>query len=549
MGVELTKQIPARKYFTVIDQIPTQVQSGGFIEQVKLSFSLEKCNIHQQYELEIFDNTNDKMEFLFRLDKMFPDKNRKVDFKHSCIINYFFEVEQKLVINVITSKIKTKFQTTLGKILSSPNNSIQCQLPNSMELITISVGEAKEKYEEKRKQQNIHDETLPKKIEAMIFTFELTKNKDFNFKHKKRTVYYKILNQDNEILYQSENIAADGTFQPVEIPVCLLDSSFTIIFENFKHKALVEIKTDINDFLMFNNKQIPIVYKAKKIGGKAKYFGLIKNKSYKLYMEETALFSSIQRTGFKYSFLDFLLAGLQLKVTFAIDFTDSNNSPTSKYSYHYISNGYKNDYEKVMQRCGSILSNYNYDQSYSAYAFGCIPPGEKDVSYCYPLTCQHDKPEITSIENVIKIYRQFALRVKLSGPTNYSSVLQKVIEEIIKGNNSRVYQVLVILTDGIFEDINRTMEHLLIGSKLPLSVIIVGIGNEDFERMEMMDSSPLEYQGNISKRDHVHYISFKDYKFQEDESLFGKDALTDLPRQILQYYETYNINPESFHDD
>jgi len=40
--------------------------------------------------------------------------------------------------------------------------------------------------------------------------------------------------------------------------------------------------------------------------------------------------------------------------------------------------------------------------------------------------------------------------------------------------------VLLILTDGVIHDMDDTISAIVDGSKLPLSIIIVGIGTEDF---------------------------------------------------------------------
>jgi len=47
--------------------------------------------------------------------------------------------------------------------------------------------------------------------------------------------------------------------------------------------------------------------------------------------------------------------------------------------------------------------------------------------------------------------------------------------------------VLLILTDGEIHDMSRVKNLIVNSSKLPTSVIIVGVGNEQFEMMEELD--------------------------------------------------------------
>ena len=46
---------------------------------------------------------------------------------------------------------------------------------------------------------------------------------------------------------------------------------------------------------------------------------------------------------------------------------------------------------------------------------------------------------------------------------------------------------MLILTDGDIHDMPQTIDSLVYASGLPLSVIIVGIGNADFVNMEKLD--------------------------------------------------------------
>jgi len=53
---------------------------------------------------------------------------------------------------------------------------------------------------------------------------------------------------------------------------------------------------------------------------------------------------------------------------------------------------------------------------------------------------------------------------------------------------SQKYTILLILTDGIINDLQATVDEVVAGSTLPLSIIIVGIGNADFDQMDLLDA-------------------------------------------------------------
>ena len=105
----------------------------------------------------------------------------------------------------------------------------------------------------------------------------------------------------------------------------------------------------------------------------------------------------------------------------------------------------------------------------------------------------------------------------------------------------------MILTDGIIDDLNKTIDTLFEGSSLPLSFIIIDIGDHpNFENyMDYLDGdkNPLiSKDGKKRQRDLVQFVPFN--KFKGDTQQLAKEFLDEIPRQIIEYY-TQDIYPES----
>jgi len=47
--------------------------------------------------------------------------------------------------------------------------------------------------------------------------------------------------------------------------------------------------------------------------------------------------------------------------------------------------------------------------------------------------------------------------------------------------------VCLIITDGVINDMAGTIDQIVRGSNNPLAIIIVGVGNADFDQMTMLD--------------------------------------------------------------
>ena len=100
----------------------------------------------------------------------------------------------------------------------------------------------------------------------------------------------------------------------------------------------------------------------------------------------------------------------------------------------------------------------------------------------------------------------------------------------------------MILTGGIINDMNETIDSIVEGSKLPLSIVIIGIGNADFTNMVFLDGDkiPLKnFSGEIRKRDIVQFVEFKKFKVKNGDNNadeLAEEVLKEIPRQIEEYY-------------
>ena len=53
--------------------------------------------------------------------------------------------------------------------------------------------------------------------------------------------------------------------------------------------------------------------------------------------------------------------------------------------------------------------------------------------------------------------------------------------------NNQKYIILLIITDGVISDMDDTIDEIVKGSSLPLSIIIIGVGDANFDSMNILD--------------------------------------------------------------
>jgi hypothetical protein len=102
------------------------------------------------------------------------------------------------------------------------------------------------------------------------------------------------------------------------------------------------------------------------------------------------------------------------------------------------------------------------------------------------------------------------------------------------------------LQDGVLTDIQETKDCIVRASDLPLSILIVGVGNADFKQMEILDadnSKRLESStGRIATRDIVQFVPMREV--QGGPISVVQSLLEELPGQFLQYMRTRGIKPQ-----
>ena len=76
-------------------------------------------------------------------------------------------------------------------------------------------------------------------------------------------------------------------------------------------------------------------------------------------------------------------------------------------------------------------------------------------------------------------------------------------------------------------------------------IIILGIGNGNFDNMDILDAdeNPLyDSSGTKADRDLVQFVPFN--KFKDNAEKLAEEVLEEVPRQVVEYYQHQKINPK-----
>ena len=94
---------------------------------------------------------------------------------------------------------------------------------------------------------------------------------------------------------------------------------------------------------------------------------------------------------------------------------------------------------------------------------------------------------------------------------------------------------------------DKTIDQIVRGSDLPVAIIIVGVGDADFESMEVLDGDEEAlYSKSYRKYMAADIVQFVPYnEFKHNPHLLAKETLMEVPSQLLNYFRKHNIVPHA----
>ncbi|KAK0045850.1 copine-3 [Biomphalaria pfeifferi] len=271
----------------------------------------------------------------------------------------------------------------------------------------------------------------------------------------------------------------------------------------------------------------------------------------KNYTNSGVIFISSCQLVKEHTFLEYVFGGMQINFTVGIDFTASNGNPSQSSSLHYINPYAPNEYMAAIKAVGEVCQDYDSDKLFPALGFGARIPPSTQVSHEFAINFNPQNPFCAGIDGVLAAYTNCIQYVQLYGPTIVSPIINHVArfaqaaqqEEPAKG--AHAYYVLLLLTDGVLSDMGDTKNAIVQASKLPMSLIIVGVGNADFSDMNELDGDNgvlKSLSGEPVKRDIVQFVPFREFK-QKSPAELASHVLAEVPKQVTSYYKMRGIKP------
>uniref|UniRef100_A0A7N8XBM0 Copine Va n=1 Tax=Mastacembelus armatus TaxID=205130 RepID=A0A7N8XBM0_9TELE len=231
---------------------------------------------------------------------------------------------------------------------------------------------------------------------------------------------------------------------------------------------------------------------------------------------------------------------------------DKDRNPSQSTSLHYMNPYQMNAYAMALKAVGEIIQDYDSDKMFPALGFGAKLPPDGRVSHEFPLNGNIENPYCNGMQGILEAYHQSLKTVQLYGPTNFAPVVNHVARYAAAVQDGSQYFVLLIITDGVISDMAQTKEAIVNAAKLPMSIIIVGVGQAEFDAMVELDGDDVRIssRGKLAERDIVQFVPFRDYMDRTGNHVLSmarlaKDVLAEIPDQLISYMKSRGIKPNT----
>ena len=252
----------------------------------------------------------------------------------------------------------------------------------------------------------------------------------------------------------------------------------------------------------------------------------------------------------RHSFMDYVQGGTALNFSVAVDFTASNGDPTDYRSLHFRKppTG-ENQYTEAIRAVGDIISDYDVDNKFPALGFGAkLPPTFKDVHHEFFLNFENADPFCDGVQGILDAYDFAQKRIQQYGPTYFTPIIKHVANFANAYQDGKQYFILLVITDGIITDLEETKRAIVDASALPISIIIIGVGKENFAPMDVLDGDRglLQASGKVATRDIVQFVEMR--KFIKSDGSYNKQQLSqhvlaEIPNQVVEWMTMRGLKP------
>ena len=243
----------------------------------------------------------------------------------------------------------------------------------------------------------------------------------------------------------------------------------------------------------------------------------------------------LEKKAEKNRLFDYIKSGILFKSFIAIDFSDE--------TYHIL-NEQKNQYLSSIKDFRKNL--YEFTRLYEVYGFGNNFNNKKGDFFNF---CKDENfCELNGYTNIYLSYMEILNEIKFDNENklkgkSLSPLIKHLVNKIMNQQNPNYYNIIFILINpSNINDYKDCVDVFIQASFLPLSFVIIGIGEND-NNFNLIKKLCDENEDNIGKkriRNNTNFIAIKDFK--QNLNKIQDEYLKKIPEQLCEFYFINNVD-------
>ncbi|XP_064488567.1 copine-8-like [Ornithodoros turicata] len=258
--------------------------------------------------------------------------------------------------------------------------------------------------------------------------------------------------------------------------------------------------------------------------------------------KEPMLVQLLRYRDFPWFFLDYMNGDFQFNFAVIVDVSSSNGT---MHTLRGKPNRY-NLYENAIRAFSDVIQQYDEQQMIPLVGFGAkVPPNFMNESLIFLNGA--DSVRCRGVKGLLEAYRTKVPQLEPAEPSELSPALNYAAKLARDASDPLKYYVVLVFTDGKLDYTLSTLDTLVGASSAPMSVIFVGIGDNELPFFKEIEAKKLRQRTQsrtTAERDFVSTVAMKDYMSSKRLHDLPKDALCDVPDHVMQFLALNDIKPK-----
>ena len=239
-----------------------------------------------------------------------------------------------------------------------------------------------------------------------------------------------------------------------------------------------------------------------------------------------------------YTYFDFIKNGIKLKCFIGIDFTQGSDHLLIKEENQYL-----------QAIAGFRETLFSFVRDFEVFGYGA-KINETNVNPGFFRLNFEDK-SLHGLTQIEKSYKECLKKISFCESEHLSPLIEKIRSLIIKNYELNIYNILFLLISNppVKEDYQKCIDLFVANTYLPLSIIVVGIGDKEFKEIKNLINKNRIFssEGLERVRNNIYFVSMKNCNYNNE--ILKNKCLKEIPRQVVEFYKINKTSPDDVKAD